>query len=388
MKLLFYSDTVFSFGGVQRVLAEIAKALAKCHEVIILSTDTNRDITMYGYDQSNVLFDFISYSPSAGLQNLFCKSYSFLYKKVLPQTEFTSALYARSFFLPSYRKALIEKINAGGYDVVIGVHVYLSLQLAAIRNNIGAKTIGWMHNSYAAFFEKEHPYLPELREFFKYQMKKLDKVVVLSHSDADLFLRKMGLQTEVIYNPLTVEPVGRGKFQYKKFLSVGRFAHQHKGYDILIKAFAEFAKTNAEWKLEIVGEGPEEELYRGLIKEYGLEERVALCPFTKDIQSHYAHASVYVLSSRWEGFGLVLIEAIAHGLPVISSNIPVAVELLRDRGVAVFFENGDILSLTKQLRNIVDQADWDVMGKNSLAYAAMFQIDRISASWNLLFEKK
>lgn len=386
MRILFYSDTVFGFGGVQRVLAEIAKALVKWHKVTILSTDTDKDVSMYGYAQSGVSFDFISYLPVGGLENLICKSYSFLYKKVLPQTEFTSALYSKSFFLPTYREALVEKINTGKYDVVIGVHVYMSLQLAAIRNRIGVKTIGWMHNSYAAFFEKEHPYLPELREFFKYQMKKLDKVVVLSHSDADLFLQKMGLQTEVIYNPLTVEPVGKGNFKYKKFLSVGRFAHQHKGYDILIKAFAEFAKTNAEWKLEIVGEGPEEELYRTLIKENGLEKRVTLCPFTKNIQSHYAHASVYVLSSRWEGFGLVLIEAMAHGLPVISSNIPVAVELLKDKEGAVFFKNGDVFSLAKYLSEMVERTDYREMEQNVLCYSENFRISIIVRSWNKLIK--
>ena len=65
MRILFYCDTVFSFGGVQRVLAEIAKALSGKHEVTILTTDTCTDLSMYGYAESTVLFDYFSYSASA-----------------------------------------------------------------------------------------------------------------------------------------------------------------------------------------------------------------------------------------------------------------------------------------------------------------------------------
>ena len=59
MRILFYCDTVFSFGGVQRVLAEIAKALSGKHEVTILTTDTCTDLSMYGYAESTVLFDYL-----------------------------------------------------------------------------------------------------------------------------------------------------------------------------------------------------------------------------------------------------------------------------------------------------------------------------------------
>ena len=58
MKILFYADTVFGFGGVQRVLAVIAKALSDEHDVTILSTDTDVNLSMYGYKQSNVKFDY------------------------------------------------------------------------------------------------------------------------------------------------------------------------------------------------------------------------------------------------------------------------------------------------------------------------------------------
>lgn len=388
MRLLFYSDTVFSFGGVQRVLAELAKALSKYHDVTILSTDMDIDMTMYDYDQSSVQFEYISYPRVRGWEYFVCKGGSFLYKKILPQNRCTSFLYAKSFFFPTYRKELIRKINSGGYDVVIGVHAYLSLQLSAIRGAIHARTIGWMHNSYEAFFEKENPYLPGLKNFFKHQMRKLDNLVVLSHVDEDLFMREMDLKTTVIYNPLTVSSIGTGNARYKKFLSVGRFSYKHKGFDLLIQAFAEFAKKNQEWKLEIVGEGPEEALYRSLIKKYKLEQRVVLCPFTKNVQKHYANASVYVLSSRWEGFGLVLVEAMSHGLPIVSSDVPVAVELLKDKGVALFFKNGSVPSLTEQLAYMAEKADLQCMGNNSLLYAKKFDIEAICAQWNVLLNER
>ena len=72
MRILFYCDTVFSFGGVQRVLAEIAKALSGKHEVTILTTDTCTDLSMYGYAESTVQFDSFSYSTSSFIERLLC----------------------------------------------------------------------------------------------------------------------------------------------------------------------------------------------------------------------------------------------------------------------------------------------------------------------------
>jgi glycosyltransferase involved in cell wall biosynthesis len=142
--------------------------------------------------------------------------------------------------------------------------------------------------------------------------------VVLCQHDAKAY----HIPTKVIYNPLTLIPGEPSKGTSKKFLAVGRFSPLHKGFDLLIQAFALFAKKNSEWTLDIVGEGDEEQSYRSLIAQNHLEDRIAIHPFTNDIQNYYSDAQVYVLSSRWEGFGLVLVEAMAHGLPIVSSDLP------------------------------------------------------------------
>ena len=157
MRILFYCDTVFSFGGVQRVLAEIAKALSGKHEVTILTTDTCTDLSMYGYAESTVRFDSFSYSASSFIERLLCKGYSFLYKHGLPHTRLTSEWYAASFFPSSYKRTLARKINARQCDVVIGVHAFMALHLSAVKSRIRTKTVGWLHNSYEAFFEKDTP---------------------------------------------------------------------------------------------------------------------------------------------------------------------------------------------------------------------------------------
>ena len=382
MKILFYADTVFGFGGVQRVLAVIAKALSDEHDVTILSTDTYVNLSMYGYRQSNVKFDYITYQGKIDLEFYLCKTISFLYKKILPHSSATSKLYSYSFFRPSYKRQLISKINSGHYDTVVGVHAFLSLHLAAVRNRLNSKNVtAWMHNSYDALFEKNNPYLPGLKSFFSNEMKRLDGIVVLSKSDASLFRDNLGLECMTIYNPLTLEPRGKASSEYKKILAIGRFSPKHKGFDLLIKAFANFAQTDSDWTLEIVGEGEEEFIYRQLIIENHLEKRVKLCPFTKDIQRHYAGASVYVLSSRWEGQPLVLVEAMAHGLPIVSSDLPVAKELLEGRGCGIFFNCGDINDMALALSRMSSTTEWADMSEKALKTSSLFKVENIMQQW-------
>lgn len=97
--------------------------------------------------------------------------------------------------------------------------------------------------------------LPICRDWIAFSSPdgEIDERVVLSHADAGCFFRKMNLCCEVIYNPLTVLPKGRGKKEYRRILAVGRFSFGHKGFDILIKAFSVFVKTHPDWTLEIVG---------------------------------------------------------------------------------------------------------------------------------------
>ena len=382
MKILFYADTVFGFGGVQRVLAVIAKALAKDNDVTILSTDTDENLSMYGYNQSDIHFDYISYNGKKNLEYFTCKAISYLYKKVLPKNRFTARLYSYSFFRPSYKRQLISKINSGHYDTVVGVHAFLSLHLAAVRNRLNSKNVtAWMHNSYNALFDKENPYLPGLKSFFANEMRGLDGIVVLSKSDERLFRDNLGLESVTIYNPLTLTPRGRASVEYKKFLAIGRFSPKHKGFDLLIKAFAKFSQTNNDWMLEIVGEGEEENIYRQLIAEHQLEQRVKICPFTNDIQRHYAGASVYVLSSRWEGQPLVLVEAMAHGLPIVSSDLPVAKELLEGRHCGTFFKCGDIDDMSLALQRMSSTTEWADMSEKALKTSSLFKVENIMQQW-------
>ena len=344
-KICFLVDSIFSIGGVQRVTAVIAKALANDYDVTIITFDQpdKKDTALYDLKEANLHYRFFQYPEVSKWKDFGCKVYSAFYRKILPQTKWTSDLYAFSSFPSEKRNALANELK--GFDVIVGVHAPLSVRLAdckpLLRNAI---LIGWIHNSYQALFGKHSNYIgPELRKHYEFQLEKLNHTIVLSHYDAQQY----HFPTSVIYNPLTLTPGDISQGISKKFLAVGRFAHQHKGFDLLIKAFNIFAKSNHEWTLDIVGEGVEEPLYRQLIEEYHLQDRITIHPFTSHIQDYYSQAQVYVLSSRWEGFGLVLVEAMAHGLPIVSSDLPTSKEILGDFGL--YFESESIEQLTPHL---------------------------------------
>ena len=388
-KICFVVDSIFSIGGVQRVTAVIAKELAKDYDVSIVTFDKpeQMDTTLYQLSESNINYRFFAYPQVGKIKTFFCKAYSGLYLKLQPATQWSSDLYARSSYPSELRKALLAELRLGEYDVIIGVHAPLAARLTTLKKDLpNTKLIGWLHNSYEALFgEESHYYIgSKRRRHYIYQFRKLDDLVVLCKDDANRFNEcDKHFTPTVIYNPLTLKQGETATGESKKFLTIGRFTPLHKGIDILIKAFNLFAKKNNEWHLDIVGEGSEERTFKDLIIKYQLEDRITIHPFTNQIQEYYSHAQTYVLSSRWEGMPLVLVEAMAHGLPIISSDLPVSKEIMGDFGM--YFKNGDIEDLAQRMEEAT-HIDWQAKSKEAIAIAQQFDIKNIITQWKQLIE--
>ncbi|SEM68535.1 Glycosyltransferase involved in cell wall bisynthesis [Prevotella sp. ne3005] len=388
-KICFIVDSIFTIGGVQRVTAVIAKELAKEYDVTILTFDKTekKDTTMYGLNEANITYRFIQYPKVGELKNKLCKTYSGIYLKLQPQSRWSSNLYARSSFPSELRQVLLAELKREDFDIIIGDHAPLAARLATLKKDLPkAKLIGWLHNSYEALFgDNSHYYIgAKRRRHYIYQFRKLDDVVVLCQDDANRFHQydHQFLPT-VIYNPLTLKSGSPSQGKSKRFLTVGRFTPLHKGIDLLIEAFHLFAQKNHGWMLDIVGEGKEEPKYRALISKYELEDRITIHPFTNQIQNYYSNAQVYVLSSRWEGMPLVLVEAMSHGLPIVTSDLPVCQEILSDFGL--YFENGNIEGLAQRLVEAT-HIDWQTKSQEALKIAQRFDLHLIVEQWKQLLE--
>ena len=248
------------------------------------------------------------------------------------------------------------------------------------------RLFGWLHNSFEALFGDASLYIgAERKRHYIYQFKKLDEVIVLYQGDANRYYQyDHAFMPTVIYNPLTLQPGEQSTGRTKRFLSIGRFTHLHKGIDLLIEAFRLFARNNKDWSLDIIGEGVEESVFRTMIKDYNLDDKIRILPFTNNIQQYYSNAQVYVLSSRWEGMPLVLVEAMSHGLPIITSDLPVCKEILGNFGI--FFKNGDINELAQKLEEAT-HIDWQKKSKQAIEIAHQFEVEPIIRQWKEIIEK-
>ena len=388
-KICFLVDSVFSIGGVQRVTAVIAKELARTYHVTIVTLDKQEkeDKSLYGLNEANIEYRFFSYPTIGKWKKLCCMFVSGIYLKSKTQSKWASNIYAHSSFPAEQRKSLLYELKQGHYDIIIGVHAPLAARLANMRKELtNVKLLGWLHNSYDALFGEKSMYVgSERKRHYIYQFRKLDDVVVLCQNDANLFHQyDQHFNPIVIYNPLTLKPGPTSKGNSQCFLTVGRFTPLHKGIDILIEAFNIFAQKNQKWNLVIVGGGVEEDKYRSLISKYGLDNRIHIHPFTNDIQYYYSKAQIYVLSSRWEGMPLVLVEAMSHGLPVVTSDLPVCKEILGDFGL--YFKNGNIQGMAQRLEEAT-KTDWHDKSKQAIEIAKKYDIKEIIEQWKALIER-
>jgi glycosyltransferase involved in cell wall biosynthesis len=171
----------------------------------------------------------------------------------------------------------------------------------------------------------------------------------------------------------------------KTIIAAGRLKRQ-KDFFRLVRAFAQVAEKHPDWKLKICGDGPHRERLEELIAELGLEGKVELPGPVKNLGPELAAASMYALSSRREGFPMVLLEAMSKGLPVVSFDCPTGPrEIVRsgENGLLVAHQDVDALAAA-MIRMIEDEDLRRRCGAGALKTAERYSIDVIGERWEEL----
>ncbi len=217
------------------------------------------------------------------------------------------------------------------------------------------------------------------------QLKRLDLFVCLTNEDKAKWSELQNVT--VVPNPLSFTSKAYSTCNEKKVIAVGRYVPQ-KGFDLLIKAWSIVAKKHEDWSLSIYGKG-DRTLYSNLAKEYHVEDSCYLNGPESNIASKYIESSIFVLSSRFEGFGVVLLEAMACGVPAVSFACPCGPRDIIDDGVnGLLVKTGDIEQLSQKINYLIESGDArKAMGINAIKSVEKYSIDQIAQQWKTIFEK-
>ena len=242
--------------------------------------------------------------------------------------------------------------------------------------------------------ERIHPEYYDIGKFWEYIRKitypMATKLVVQTQSIKAYFESFMKIeQLVIIKNPLSPDLIHKRNLKNVKepiILNVGRLDNQ-KNQDLLIKAFSNV--KNEGWTLNIVGEGVNRVMYENLIKSLHIESKVNLLGNKSDVHHYYNQSSIFVFSSRFEGFPNALTEAMFFGLPCISTDCPSGPsELIKDgfNGYLIPVENQHALEI--QLQKLINDASLRAkFSKNSVSSTHEFQIESIANNWKLIINE-
>ena len=223
------------------------------------------------------------------------------------------------------------------------------------------------------------------RQKLENAIRKFDRLVVLTDNDAKNWNNVK--DAVVIPNSIPFYPVNYSNCTGKKIISVGRL-YEQKGYDLLIYAWELVHKTYPDWTIHIYGNGEDQKKLQQLINSKNFNNSFILEEPVTNIADKYIESSLYVMSSRFEGFGMVLIEAMACGLPVISFNCPDGPsDIITDGEDGFLVENGNIKKLADKICYLIENEGLRMkMGQNARESVKRYFPDQIMKKWIDLFE--
>ena len=376
LKIVYCTPALYMAGGVERVLTLKANYFAE----------------HFGYDITIILTEgkdkplFYPLSKRIKIVNL----------DVNFEELWTCSFVKKVFVYLSKQRIFKKRLTAELMHIRPDITVSLLRREINFINDIkdGSKKIGELHvnrANYRNFEEGDANFLKNL--FAKFWMrslvshlKQLDKFIVLTEEDKASWTELSNV--EVIPDPLAFDIAEVSPLKAKRVIAVGRYVYQ-KGFDLLLQAWAKIEKHFPDWELAIYGMG-DRSPYENLARQLGVDmNRCHLNGSTQNIKKEYLESSLFVFSSRFEGFGMVLIEAMACGLPVVSFDCPCGPkDIVSHDEDGLLVPSGDIDKLADAMECIL----YDENMRSRYASAAAknvrrFILPEVAKRWQILFSE-
>ena len=257
----------------------------------------------------------------------------------------------------------------------------------------GSKKIGEIHINrahYRTFEEGDSNIFKSLLSlYWKHtlirHLKQLDSFVALTKKDQEAWTELNNVT--VIPNPVSFPSVKLSEQTEKRVIAVGRYCHE-KGYDHLLQAWAEVQALCSDWRLDVFGDG-DRTAFEKMLDDYQIDRnRCSLNGRVSDVQSEFARSSLAVCSSRFEGFGLAIVEAMACGLPVVSFDCPWGPRsIIADGDDGVLVENGNVKQFLETMVRLMNDVEVrNNMGKRAAVNVQRFSMETVARQWKNLFD--
>jgi glycosyltransferase involved in cell wall biosynthesis len=211
-----------------------------------------------------------------------------------------------------------------------------------------------------------------------------DRLVLLTEADRALW--KYPANAVVIPNPLSFTSPRQSDLKQTRIIAAGRLIAT-KGFDLLIDAFQSIASRYPDWTLTIYGEGQDHRYLLDKIREYQLQHQVTIRPPVPDLAYEILKSSIYAAPSRYEGFGLVITEAMECGVPTVAFNCPCGPrEIITHEKDGLLIKAFDIPAYAEGLARLMDSHQLrQILGSNARTAASRFSEENIMSRWQTLF---
>lgn len=374
MNITYLIDGMYNSAGMERVVANKAKYLsAMGYNVTILTTNQKGRKFFYDVPQNVQKVDLDINFDDYVKSNIIVRIFSYLKKKKLFKSKLTS------FLFNNQQDCLVCTMSRGSeflFDI-----------------NDGSKKIFECHfNRYSNYYlgKAAGRSIPQqiiysIRDFFTRQrIKKYDKFVVLTKED----MKYWGSGYKNITSIPNSIAYGEEKsdLNSKIVLAVGRLDYQ-KGFDILLKIWSEVSPEFPDWNLHIYGNGQEKDYLLSLCKKLNINNTVTFFSATQNINEVFLKSSIFAFPSRFEGFGIVLWEAMNKGIPPVAFNCKCGPsEVITDGENGFLCDLGDCTSFKQKLRLLMtDSSLRRNMGNAANNSMKKYDHSVVMNQWNDLF---
>lgn len=379
MRIVYVIDSLASKGGAERILCDKMNYMVTNfgYEVYIITCYQNPS------QQSNA-YNLLGQVHQINLNIPYYSQYHYRY----PRRLFVKwNIYRR---LKRELASTVQRINPDilvglGYfqaDIVSGIQcravkVIESHEARIFTMSDHGLSRSWLSRFYMRFYK---------RHYFQAVERQADVVVTLTKGDAKEWSHARRI--EVIPNFTVMPVIKKSTCESKRVIAVGRLEWQ-KGFDRLIAVWAQVIQQHPDWRLDIFGSGTLKDELNNLIKGYNLDNCVTIHSFTPTINEEYSKSSIFALSSRFEGFGLVLLEAMQNGLPCVTFDCPFGPsDVVSDGKTGFVVRDGDLRSFASRMAVLMD----DNIKRQQFSKAAVeevkkYNVNAVMLQWKQLFEE-